>query len=198
MNSEGALRAGIYSKAQRAFLLSIRYSLLSIIYYLSATSLRAIRGAFSMKTVINQIPDKANELVTIDCCEITQEIINLRDHAESVGDNISCMVGGKSVILPLSDILYFEAVDEKVFAYTESDVADVRGRLYEYEERLADKGFARVSKSVLVHIIKIKGIAPSPGRKFEAELCNGERVIISRQYAADLKKILLGGKINEL
>ena len=151
-----------------------------------------------MRTIIRNATDKSEEKVTIDCCEVTQEIINLRDHAESVGGNIAGTTDGKSVILPLSDILYFEAVDEKVFAYTESDVADVRGRLYEYEERLSDKGFARISKSVLVHIIKIKGIAPSPGRKFEAELCNGERVIISRQYAADLKKILLGGKVNEL
>lgn len=151
-----------------------------------------------MKTVINQISDKANEMVMIDCCEVTQEIINLRDHAESVGGSISGITNGKSIILPLSDILYFEAVDERVFVYTENDVADVRGRLYEYEERLTDKGFARVSKSVLVHIVKIKSIAPSPGRKFEAELCNGERVIISRQYANDLKRILLGGKVNEL
>ncbi len=151
-----------------------------------------------MKTVIHTIPDKAEEKVTIECCEVTQEIINLRDHAESVGGSISGITGGKSVILPLSDILYFEAVDEKVFAYTEGDVTDVRGRLYEYEERLSDKGFARISKSVLVHLSKIESIAPSPGRKFEAELCNGERVIISRQYAADLKKILLGGKVNEL
>ena len=151
-----------------------------------------------MKTVIHQISDKANELVTIDCCEVTQEIINLRDHAESVGGNIAGTTDGKSVILPLSDILYFEAVDEKVLAYTDSDVAEVRGRLYEYEEMLSDKGFVRISKSVLVHLGKIKSISPSPGRKFEAELCNGERVIISRQYAADLKKILLGGKINEL
>ena len=87
-----------------------------------------------MKTVIHQITDKAEELVTIDCCEVTQEIINLRDYAESIGDSISGITDGKAVILSLSDILYFEAVDEKVFAYTESDVADVRGRLYEYED----------------------------------------------------------------
>ena len=92
-----------------------------------------------MKTVINKISDKAYEKITIDCCEVTQEIINLRNHAESVGGSICGITDGKSVILPLSDILYFEAVDEKVFAYTESDVADVRGRLYEYEDRLSDK-----------------------------------------------------------
>ena len=41
-----------------------------------------------MKTVVNQISDKACEKVTIDCCEVTQEIINLRDHAESVGGKL--------------------------------------------------------------------------------------------------------------
>ncbi len=151
-----------------------------------------------MKTVIRTTADKSDEKVTIDCCEVTQEIINLRDHAESIGSSISGISDGKSVVLPLSDILYFEAVDEKVFAYTENDVADVRGRLYEYEDRLAEKGFVRISKSVLVHLSKVRSISPSPGRKFEAELCNGERVIISRQYAANIKKVLFGGKINEL
>lgn len=151
-----------------------------------------------MKTVIRTTADKSDEKVTIDCCEVTQEIINLRDHAESIGSSISGISDGKSVVLPLSDILYFEAVDEKVFAYTQNDVADVRGRLYEYEDRLAEKGFVRISKSVLVHLSKVRSISPSPGRKFEAELCNGERVIISRQYAANIKKVLFGGKINEL
>ena len=151
-----------------------------------------------MKTVIRTTADKSDEKVTIDCCEVTQEIINLRDHAESIGSSISGISDGKSVVLPLSDILYFEAVDEKVFAYTQNDVADVRGRLYEYEDRLAEKGFVRISKSVLVHLSKVRSISPSPGRKFEAELRNGERVIISRQYAANIKKVLFGGKINEL
>ncbi len=151
-----------------------------------------------MKTVIRTAADKSEEKVTIDCCEVTQEIINLRDHAESIGSSVSGISDGKSVVLSLSDILYFEAVDEKVFAYTETDVADVRGRLYEYEERLSSKGFVRISKSVLVHLSKVRSITPSPGRKFEAELCNGERVIISRQYAANLKRVLFGGKINEL
>ena len=151
-----------------------------------------------MKTVIRTTADKSDEKVTIDCCEVTQEIINLRDHAESIGSSISGISDGKSVVLPLSDILYFEAVDEKVFAYTENDVADVRGRLYEYEDRLAEKGFVRISKSVLVHLSKVRSISPSPGRKFEAELCNGERVIISRQYTANIKKVLFGDKINEL
>ena len=151
-----------------------------------------------MKTIIRTIADKSDEKVTIDCTEVTQEIINLRDHAESIGNNISGTAEGKSVVLPLSDILYFEAVDEKVFAYTETNVADVRGRLYEYEDRLAEKGFVRISKSILVHLGKVKSITPSAGRKFEAELCNGERVIISRQYAANIKKVLFGGKINEL
>lgn len=151
-----------------------------------------------MRTIIRNATDKSEEKVTIDCCEVTQEIINLRDYAEGIGNSISGTADGKSVVLPLSEILYIEAVDEKVFAYTETEVADVRGRLYEYEERLSEKGFVRISKSVLVHLSKVKKIAPSPGRKFEAELCNGERVIISRQYAANIKKVLFGGKINEL
>lgn len=149
-----------------------------------------------MKTIIREISDRENEQVTIECVEVTQEILNLKSYAEGVGNRIAGMIGGRITDVSLSDILYFEAVDEKVFAYLEKDVMEVKGRLYEYEERLSEKGFARISKSVLLHLNKVENISPALNRKFIAELSNGEQVMISRQYVKPLKKILLGGKEN--
>jgi DNA-binding LytR/AlgR family response regulator len=150
-----------------------------------------------MKTVVTTISNPADEQVTIACVEVTQEILNLQAQAESVGNCLSAMIDGRQVNLPLSDILYFEAVDEKVFAYASDTVAEVRGRLYEYENSLSAKGFLRVSKSVLLHLDKLRSIRPAPGRKFIAELTNGENIMISRQYIQSLRQTLLGGKINE-
>ena len=149
-----------------------------------------------MKTVIQEIADKSAEQVIIACTEVTQEIRNLQAHAESVGNSIAADLDGKQVNVSLDDILYFEAVDEQVFVYLASDVGRVRGRLYEYEERLSDRGFVRVSKSVLLHLRMVRNISPALGRKFIAELTNGEQVIISRQYIKTVREILLGGKIN--
>ena len=41
-----------------------------------------------MKTIINKISDKAGEKVTIDCCEMTQEIINLSKRLPIVNELI--------------------------------------------------------------------------------------------------------------
>lgn len=150
-----------------------------------------------MKTIIREISDRENEQVTIECVEVTQEILNLKSYADGVGNRISGMIGGRLTDASLGDILYFEAVDEKVFAYLAKEVMEVKGRLYEYEERLSAKGFARISKSVLLHLNKVENIRPALNRKFIAELSNGEQVMISRQYVKPLKKILLGGKANE-
>ncbi len=148
--------------------------------------------------MIQNVGERSQEQVTIECVEVTQEIENLRAYAEGVGDSVVGVVDGATVNLPLKDILYFEAVDEKVFAYLEKDVAQVRGRLYEYEERLAEKGFVRVSKSVLLHLSKVSSIRPELSRRLIAEMTNGEQVLISRQYVKPLKEILLGGKNNEM
>ena len=148
--------------------------------------------------MIQNVGERSQEQVTIECVEVTQEIENLRAYAESVGDSVVGVVDGATVNLPLNDILSIEVVDEKVFAYLEKDVAQVRGRLYEYEERLAEKGFVRVSKSVLLHLSKVSSIRPELSRRLIAEMTNGEQVLISRQYVKPLKEILLGGKINEM
>lgn len=150
-----------------------------------------------MKTIIRKISEKDKELVTIECVEVTQEIMNLKSYADGVGNSIAGTIDGKLVEASLGDILYFEAVDEKVFAYLEKNVIEVKGRLYEYESRLAEKGFVRISKSILLHLTKVENISPTLNRKFIAELSNGEQVIISRQYVKTLKEVLLGGKANE-
>ena len=60
----------------------------------------------------------------------------------------------------------------------------------ELEESLANSDMLRISKSVMLNLSKIKSLSPALNGRFEAILDNGERVIISRQYVAGLKKRL--------
>lgn len=48
----------------------------------------------------------------------------------------------------------------------------------------------RCSKSMVLNAEKIDYILPSFSGRFEAVLENGEKVIVSRQYVADLKRLL--------
>lgn len=88
------------------------------------------------------------------------------------------------------NIYYFEAVDNKVFLYLEQDVFEVRYKLYEIEKKYADTDFFRASKSVIINLARVKQFAPDFGGRFEAQMMNGERLKISRQYVPALKKRL--------
>lgn len=98
--------------------------------------------------------------------------------------------GGGICLVELTEIYYFESVDDKVFAYAENDVAEVKWKLYELEERLAGGDFIRIAKSMILNLSKVKRFAPYTGGRFEALLENGEKVLISRQYVPELKKVL--------
>ena len=93
------------------------------------------------------------------------------------------------MLLP-KDVYYFESVDNKVFAYCEKQVYEVRKKLYELESDLSGTDFLRISKSVIVDLSKIRNLSPSFNGRLEALLRNGEKIIISRQYIPALKKKL--------
>lgn len=85
---------------------------------------------------------------------------------------------------------YFEATDNKVFAYGQKNVYEVKEKLYQLEEQLVSFPFMRASKSMILNLDKIRHLSPAFGGRFEALLENEEKVIISRQYVPVLKERL--------
>ena len=90
----------------------------------------------------------------------------------------------------LKDILYIEATENKTFIYCSDDFFESKLKLYEIEEILSGTSFFRCSKSMILHASKINYVSPAFNGRFEARLVNNERIIISRQYVPNLKKIL--------
>ena len=94
------------------------------------------------------------------------------------------------VKLQPKDIYYFEAVDNHIFAYTAKEAYEVHKKLFELEQEYEHTDFLRISKSVIVNISKIAYVKPIFNGRFEANLKNDEKIIVSRQYVAALKKKL--------
>ena len=63
-------------------------------------------------------------------------------------------------------------------------------KLYEMEERLCESGFFRAGKSVLVQLRHVKSLKNDIDRRTRLTLENDEQIIVSRQYADELKKKL--------
>ena len=93
-------------------------------------------------------------------------------------------------IIPVHSILYIEAVNRKVFIYTEHDIYETDKRLYEMAETLRGMTFIQASKQIIVNLLKVSSIQPEIGSRLLLTLDNGERIIASRQYAPSIKKEL--------
>ncbi len=143
-----------------------------------------------MKIIIETPPEGAEDEILIRCHELDEEVMNLI-YALKQGHTSITAYRGKTILrLSPKDIYYFESVDNKVFAYCEKEVYEVKEKLYEIESIYSKTDFQRISKSVIVNILRIESVSPTLGARLEANLQNGERVVISRQYVPDLKKKL--------
>ena len=92
--------------------------------------------------------------------------------------------------LKLSEVFYFEVVDDRSFVYTQTEVFEAKEKLYEFERLCAGGALFRCSKSMILNAEKIDYVRPSLSGRFEAVLSNGEKAVVSRKYVADLKRML--------
>lgn len=138
--------------------------------------------------IIEQIEDSPQ--VIIKCRKIDDEIIRLKEHIELFDKKLQAKKENELYFVPVSDVLYFETVDNRTFLYTEDSVLEVRQRLYELEMNLPDKDFIRISKSQIANINKIKALKPELNRTILATMCNGEQLSISRKYVRAIRTML--------
>ena len=147
-----------------------------------------------MKVSIRQVTDRADEQVIIECVEVTKDIEDIRAYASAKGTTLSGVCNERICQFMLEDVFYFEAVDELVFAYTKTNIYEMKNRLYELENAHSDKHFLRCSKSFIINLMLLDSISPALNGRFMAHMKNGENIIISRQYAPALKSAVTGGK----
>lgn len=146
-----------------------------------------------MRVSIRGVQSKADEQVVLECVELTKDFEDIRAYALMKGNMLIGYIHDAVYSLELSDILYFEAVGDQVFAYTAEEVYSVKKRLYELELLYQDRKFIRCSKSVLVNLMQIASFRPALDSRFLARMKNGEDVLVSRMYAKGLKKKLMEG-----
>ena len=140
-------------------------------------------------TIETPLPGQEDEII-VRCTALDEGLMRLIYALKTQQDKMMGYVEDKIVKLEPGEVFYFESVDNKVFAYTDKGVYEVRRKLYEIEEEYGHMDFLRISKSSMVNIAKIAYLKPIFNGRFEAKLKNDEKIIISRQYIPELKKKL--------
>ena len=146
-----------------------------------------------MEIRLLKIAKEQPEQMEIRCHEITEEIKEIVSFVKTRQGRLTGLQEDRQFEVPVSEVCYIEAVDNKVFLYTVKQVYETRQKLYELEELLKEKYFLRVSKSLLLNLMKVRAIKPALNGRFTAVLQSGEEIIISRKYVPELKAALKGG-----
>lgn len=122
--------------------------------------------------------------VKILCPEVDEKVENIISLINSVDQEIIVRNNGESIIIKRNELFYVDSVDKNTFVYTKDKVYECSLKLYELENQY---DFFRASKSCVINVRHIKSLKTEINRKLRITLTNGEQIMVSRQYADELK-----------
>lgn len=143
-----------------------------------------------MKITLNQNPSFPETEVIINCPQADEDILHLVAMLRIHQKKLVGILDGERRLLDVKDVLYADTVDKHTFLYTGEAVYECSLRLYELEEGLRDLDFFRIGRSTIVNFYRIQSIRPELGGRLLLKVDNGERLYVSRQYAANIKEKL--------
>ena len=143
-----------------------------------------------MKLTIDKNELYLDPEIIVKCKEIDDVLQDIISYIGIADKKIIGEVDGELFFIPLNSVLYFESVDKVVYIYTDKQVYRSSAKLYVLEEQLAETYFARVSKTTILNLKKLNSVRSAKNAKLEGLLINKEKILISRQYVAEIKKRL--------
>lgn len=149
-----------------------------------------------MRLRLEQIIDGEEE-VHIRYQRMTATIQSICDLVTDGQEKILVRNDEGSRYLLLDEGLYFESIDGQSFAYTEQAVYRLSAPLKSLVTAYDHRGFFRCAKSMVLNIYRIESFNSQSFGRIEATLDNGEKIIISRKYASELRRVLQEGVQDE-
>ncbi len=149
-----------------------------------------------MKYTINHISTGEDEVI-VNYLDMTPEIERIINYIKGEQTKLVGWKDKEQKVVDIKAILYIESVDGKTFAYTKEDVLKLDYTLTQMEQLLNDINFFRCSKSMIINIDKVDSLRSLPSNRIDAQMVNGEHIIISRTYASDFRRILKKGAQHE-
>jgi len=119
--------------------------------------------------------------------KIVNRIVSL---LKSIDLQIECYSDDSIKLVNVSDIYYVESIDKRTIVFCEKDSYQIKKRLYQVYEELADNGFVQISKYCILNINKLVEIKQLLNSHLEAILSNGTHLYVTRKYLNGIKQIL--------
>lgn len=142
-----------------------------------------------MKVKLENVLTEEEESALVRVREVTDNIKSAVDMLENNCRSLSAVKDNETYMVRTDKIYYVESVDKRSYIYTKENCYETKYRLYELEE-LLNADFFRCSKALIVNVRKIRSVHSEFNGRMNAELLNGELIVISRNYVKDLKRKL--------
>ena len=153
-----------------------------------------------MEVIFEQIEENEEEQVVIRCRQmrpgllqhVVESLMN-SDSKDVIASKKSQLLGtyGKEIyFLNPSDILYIESIDAVSFMYDKERVYESALKLRELEVSLEKDNFVRASRTMIVNLERVRSFFPVLGGQLGVTMANGEKLIITRRYANDVRSVL--------
>lgn len=143
-----------------------------------------------MKLRLHQRQELEETEIDIAYSRMTNRLSKMVGYIRQYTYLVEAFWNGKSFLIPLDEILYFDTTDRKTFLYTNKQVYECRKALIEVENELSNTTVIRISKETLLNTTALVNVRPYPNHRLMAELSNGENLIISRKYISILQNRL--------
>lgn len=145
-----------------------------------------------MRITEKVIDEPGKEGVILEYVKFTNDFAEIKEYVQRKGETITGYTTKKECVsIRTEDILYFEAVDGKVFAYTTNDYYEIKARLYQIEAMVKRKCLLRASKVMIINAEYIVSVRTALNGRLYARMENGEEVLITRKYAKDISRYLM-------
>ncbi|MDB0438913.1 LytTR family DNA-binding domain-containing protein [Clostridioides difficile] len=140
-----------------------------------------------MKIHVEQSTNFDDIEIIIKCSAIDNNIKKIISLLNTPLLDINGKKAGEIYKLNICDILYFETVGNKTFAYYKDDVFEIDLKIYELSNRLHNTSFLRISKSMILNMDYLESIKVISHNRMQATLSNNEKVIINRRYIKNIR-----------
>lgn len=114
----------------------------------------------------------------------------LKQFTESLGEIEAFDEYRNKYYIPVLSIYYFEIIEHKIYAYTESDVYRINCmNMEQLKAKVKDYGFYQINVRTLVNIKHVKNYKIQRGSRRRIILDNEDVLISSRHYKAEFDKL---------
>ncbi len=139
--------------------------------------------------------------------EKTEIIIKAPSHSEKIdqlmtmirqfSDTLSIQNGSEFLQLNILEVVYIESIERKTFFYTKDKIYEDNRPLYELERLLENYQFVRINKQTILNPRFIYSVKALLNSRYDITLETGEKLIVTRHYRKQFKKLFeKGGMYN--